>query len=102
MAYEHGQDIKWIGGFGTTDEIPNKSYFRNQLAVKEEWKEELDRVVTFRVIKPLPILLGPVGPQVDAKTNTYLSGGGSQIAMQINPKKRGDYLDVISVAPLKK
>ena len=102
MAYEPGQDIKWIGGFGTVDNIPDKSYVRNELAVKKEWKEDLDRVVTFKVTKPLPVLLGPVGPQVDAKTNTYLPGGGSQIAMQVNPKKRGDYLEVTSVTPLKK
>lgn len=102
MAYEPGQDLEWIGGFGTVDEIPNKSYVRNELAVKKDWKEDLDRVVTFEVTKPLPVLLGPVGPQIDEKTNSYLSGGGSQIAMQVNPKKRGDYLKVKSVTPLTK
>jgi len=101
MAYEPGQDIEWIGGFGTVDEISNKSYVRNELAVKEEWKEDLDRVVTFRVTKPLPVLLGPVGPQVDSGANSYLPGGGGQIAMQVNPKKRGDYVEVVSVTPLK-
>lgn len=97
----HTNLVKILNGFGTVDVIPNKSYVRNELAVKEEWKEDIDRVVTFKVTKPLPVLLGPVGPQVDKKTNTYLPGGGTQIAMQVNPKKRGDYLEVASVTPLK-
>ncbi|SMF14138.1 RHS repeat-associated core domain-containing protein [Alteromonadaceae bacterium Bs31] len=102
MAYEPGQELDIIGGFGTEDVIPDKAYVRNELAVKEAWKEDLDRVVRFRVIKPLPVLLGPVGPQVDKKANSYLPGGGSQIAMQVDPKTRGDYLEVVSITPLDK
>lgn len=101
MAYEPGQELAFIGGFGTTDSISNKSYVRNELAVKEEWKEDLDRVVRFKVTKPLPVLMGPVGPQVDTKQGKYLKGGGSQLAMQVPGRSREDYLEVIEVKDLK-
>lgn len=57
-------------------------------------------MVTYRV-KPgveLPVLEGPVGPQIDINANKYLTGGGTQIQMLID---RGvnimDYLEVVSV-----
>ncbi len=101
MAYGPGQELAFIGGFGTTDNITNKSYVRNELAVKEEWKEDLDRVVRFSVTKPLPVLMGPVGPQIDTKQGKYLKGGGSQIAMQVPGRSREDYVEVIEVKDLK-
>jgi hypothetical protein len=102
MAYEPGQNIEWIGGFGTEDEITSKSYVRNDLAVKVAWKSDLDRVVKFKVVKPLPAFIGPVGPQIDEKSGKYLKGGGSQIAMDVPGRKRSEYLDIVSVTELKK
>jgi len=58
--------------------------------------------VRFRVIKPLPVLLGPVGPQIDEEAGKYLKGGGTQIGLNVPPRNRGDYIEVINVTPLKK
>jgi hypothetical protein len=59
-----GQPATRPGGF-TFDDIPNASYVRNELAVKMEWKPDIDRVITYEVKKPLPVKIGAVGPQVD-------------------------------------
>ncbi|SEB05237.1 RHS repeat-associated core domain-containing protein, partial [Alkalimonas amylolytica] len=77
MAMSPGQPSDMPGAFGTFDDIPDVDYVRNKLAVKDEWKKEIDRVVTFEVTQPMPVLLGPVGPQVDNKK--YLPGGGTQL-----------------------
>ncbi|WP_188150485.1 RHS repeat-associated core domain-containing protein, partial [Teredinibacter waterburyi] len=71
------------GRFGTTDNIVNTQYGRQNLAIKEEWKPTLDNVVTYKVRKPFDVYEGPVGPQIDG--STYLKGGGSQITFK-DPK----------------
>src|SRR5690606_8130065 len=76
MALGPGQLPETPGGFGTMDSIADEAYARNQLAIKEAWKREIDRVATYRVTQPLPVLSGPVGPQIDG--SRYLPGGGSQ------------------------
>lgn len=79
MVLSSDQIILSPGGFGTFDDISNVSYVRNQLAVKDEWKPDVGKVTTYEVVKPINILEGPVGPQIDGKK--YLPGGGTQLQM---------------------
>ncbi|MBG0593688.1 hypothetical protein I4P02_10875 [Enterobacter hormaechei] len=101
MAVSPGQPATRPGGFATFDDIPNASYVRNELAVKMEWKPDIDRVITYEVMKPLPVKIGAVGPQVDKGANVYLPGGGSQVEMAVPPAERMNYLEVIDESLLK-
>ncbi|VAK69197.1 RhsB [Enterobacter hormaechei] len=101
MAVSPGQPATRPGGFATFDDIPNASYVRNELAVKMEWKPDIDRVITYEVKKPLPVKIGAVGPQVDKGANVYLPGGGSQVEMAVPPAERMNYLEVINESLLK-
>ncbi len=72
------------GQFGTPNEIPNSSFGRENLAIKEEWKGSLDRRVTYEVQRPFDIEYGPVGPQIEKMPDgsyKYYPGGGEQIRL---------------------
>ncbi|SMF14096.1 hypothetical protein SAMN02745866_00907 [Alteromonadaceae bacterium Bs31] len=67
-----------------SDKIDNSSYGRTKLAIKEEWKQTLDRNVQYEVLRPFEVEYGPVGPQInklDDGTFRYLPGGGTQIKL---------------------
>jgi hypothetical protein len=110
MIVNTGQE-NMPGRFGTEDLIPDASYGRQQLAIKETWKPTLDTVVTYRVRKPFDVYEGPVGPQVCK--GEYLPGGGSQINFKddhawqnARPNKYNSYtsdpyLEIVDVQPLK-
>ena len=100
MAVSPGQPATRPGGFATFDDITEVSYVRNELAVKQEWKPDIDRVITYEVTEPLPVKIGMVGPQVDKGTSTYLPGGGSQVEMAVPPAERMNYLKVIDEKPI--
>ncbi|MEA1673572.1 RHS repeat-associated core domain-containing protein [Nitrospirillum sp. BR 11163] len=100
MAMSPGQASTRPGAFGTYDDIPDVNYVRNDLAVKQAWKPDVDRVVTYEVTKPLPVKVGPVGPQIDEATSSYLPGGGSQLQMNVPPADRMDYLKVVGENPI--
>lgn len=93
MALSPSQPSNRPGGFGTSDAIPNTNYVRDQLAVKDAWKPEIDRVVRYEVTQDLPIRTGPVGPQIDG--STYLPGGGSQLELMVPARDRMNYLKVV-------
>jgi RHS repeat-associated protein len=95
MAMSPGQPSTRPGGFGTLDDIADVDYVRNELAVKQDWKPAVDRVVTYEVTQPLPVKEGPVGPQVDKTAVQYLKGGGSQVEMQVPPAERMKYLKIV-------
>ncbi|HFI0066043.1 TPA: hypothetical protein ACGORS_002310, partial [Streptococcus suis] len=100
MGPERIQPNDWPGGFGTdSGTISSKDYVYNVLAVKSDWKPELERVVQYRVKEgvELPVQVGPVGPQIDVQVDKYLPGGASQIQMLVEPANRMDYLDIVSV-----
>ena len=102
MAFgpSHLQPSTRPGGFASLDAIPNQGCVRNKLAVKDAWKPELDRVVSFELTEELRVKSGPVGPQVDKESGKYLSGGGSQVEMQVAPPERMKYLKIINEEPL--
>nr|WP_306815205.1 RHS repeat-associated core domain-containing protein [Limnobacter parvus] len=101
MAMSPGQPNNRPGGFATLDDIPDVEYVRNQLAVKADWKPQIDRVVQYEVTQPIPVKIGPVGPQIDSTARAYLPGGGNQIQFDVPPADRMKYLNVISETGVK-
>jgi len=89
------------GKFGTFDDIRSVKDVRSKLAVRSDWKPAVDRAVTYEVTKPLPVLIGPIGPQVDPGTCRLLTGRWSQFAMQVDPATRMQYLKVLAVRPIR-
>ena len=100
MALSPGQGTDRPGGFGTFDRIPDVRFVRFSLAVKTEWKPEIDRVVTYEIVTPLQADTGVVGPQIDVPANLYLPGGGSQFEMKVPASERAGHLRVIAVRPI--
>ena len=101
MALAPGQGTDRPGGFATFDRIPDVRFVRFSLAVKTEWKPQIDRVVTYEIVTPLPADTGVVGPQIDVPANLYLPGGGSQFEMKVPAAERAAHLRVIAVRPIK-
>ena len=97
MALAPGQSEKSPGGWGTFDYIADVDDVREFLAVTHSFKPAIDRVVTYEVTRLLPVLIGPVGPQVDTQTCEYFPGRWSQFNMLPPWNERIDYLKVIEV-----
>ena len=68
MAIGGAQTPDQPGSFGTFDRIASVADVREDLAVRSDWKPQVDRVVTYEVVRELPVLIGPIGPQVDPGT----------------------------------
>jgi hypothetical protein len=101
MAVSRGQAVDQPGGFGTFDNISDVADVRSSLAVKSEWKPDVDRVVVYEVTQPLRVRIGPVGPQVDARACQFLPGRWSQLEMLVRPPERMNYLRVIDVRSIR-
>ena len=101
MAMAPGQPSVRPGGFGSFDPIPDVRTVRQPLAVKVAWKPEVDRVVTYRVRRPLPIREGPVGPQIDLGARQVLPGGGHQLEMLVPGRSRMGYLEIVGESAIK-
>ncbi|MDR0299913.1 MAG: hypothetical protein LBI13_07560 [Streptococcaceae bacterium] len=104
MALSKGQPVNRPGNFATnSNTIENVDYVRNNLAVRSDWKPNIDRVVQYKVKEgmTLPVKEGPVGPQIDLTTNTYLKGGANQYQIAVDNKDIMKYLDVVSVRNIK-
>lgn len=100
MALDEAQPVTSPGNFATFDNIPNTDYVRNNLAVKSDWKSDCSKVVTYRVKEgvEIPVIEGPVGPQIDLSANKYLPGGGSQIQILLDRNaNKMDYFEVVSI-----
>ena len=101
MALAPGQGTDRPGGFGTFDRIPDVRFVRHNLAVKTAWKPEVDRVVTYEIVEPLPADTGVVGPQIDVPANLYLPGGASQFEMKVPASERARHLRAVAVRPIR-
>jgi hypothetical protein len=105
MAISKGQKPTNPGRFATTTgTIEDINYVRDNLAVKVEWKPDVDRVVTYKVKEgvSLPALQGPVGPQIDLTVNQYLKGGADQINILLDRGTNAmDYLEIVSIRNIK-
>jgi hypothetical protein len=88
------QGEMYLGGWATTDSIPNQSAARDALAIKAEYKPELPYI---EVKQPgLMIREGIAGPQGS------LNGGANQIELIVAPKDRGNFFNVVDIKPLSK
>ena len=95
MALSSTQPSTQPGGFGTFDFIDEVSDVREGLAVRQEWKPDIARVVTYEVVVPLPAKVGPVGAQVDPRNCTLLWGRLSQLEMTVPREDRMKYLRIV-------
>ena len=94
MAMAEGQPVELPGAFATKDHIPDGQFVRDKLAVRTDWKTSVDNVQEYEVIKDVDVFRGPVGPQIDPVTGTYLPGGASQVEFRFPPPPPGvKYLD---------
>ena len=100
MALGKGQPETSPGGFGTFDNIESVRDVRVHLAVEYAWKPEIDRVVAYEVIKPMPVKTGPIGPQADPHGCAWLPGRWSQLQMMVPAANRIEYLKVLAVRPI--
>ncbi len=98
MAIGGGQTPEQPGSFGTFDDIRSKEDVYEYLAVRREWKPDITAVVTYEVVKTLPVETGPVGPQVDGKACALLPGRWSQFKMMAGDRMA--YLRVVEVRRL--
>jgi hypothetical protein len=97
MALQAGQKTDAPGGWGTFDYIASVEDVREFLAVTHAFKSNPDRVVTYEVTQLLPVIIGPIGPQVDAQTCEYLPGRWSQFNMVPAWNEVNNYLKVVEV-----
>src|SRR5687768_16934353 len=100
MAMSSTQPDNRPGGFGTFDFIENVAEAREDLAVLQAWKPDIQRVTIYRVTQPLLVLVGPIGPQVDPGTCQLLEGRFSQFQMLVPAEDRMRYLAVVSSRPI--
>lgn len=57
---------------GTFEDIPNKSFARNQLAITEELKSDISFNRSYAVANKFNSFEGPIGPQIDQMTGRLL------------------------------
>jgi len=79
-----------FGGWATFDEVPNKSYARNQLAITAEMKPNIGYVVEVEITKPINAKIGIVGPQDAVK------GGGNQLHFFVTAADRSEVFRYIT------
>jgi len=101
MALAKGQSTDSPGNWGTFDRIWNVRDVRDHLAVRSDWKPDVDRVVTYEVVRPLPVRIGPIGPQVDPKLCRYLPGRWSQFQSLAEKGTFRRYLKVLEVRAIR-
>ncbi|HEU0097864.1 MAG TPA: hypothetical protein VFQ67_03730 [Allosphingosinicella sp.] len=101
MAIGGAQTPDQPGRFGTFDRIASVADVREDLAVRSDWKPAVDRVVTYEVVRELPVLIGPVGPQVDSALCALLPGRWSQFEARVEKGTLRSYLRVLEVRPIR-
>ena len=101
MALSLGQPDDHPGEFGTFDFIDDVAEVREDLAVLLAWKPDVQRVTTYRVTRVLPVMVGPIGPQVDPQACQLLEGRFSQFQMLVPAADRMTYLEVVSSRPIR-
>jgi hypothetical protein len=100
MALSSTQRDDQPGGFGTFDLVENAGEVRENLAVLQAWKPDVQRVTVYRITQPLLVLVGPIGPQVDPGTCQLLEGRFSQFQMLVPAEDRMKYLAIVSSRPI--
>ncbi len=100
MALGRLQSSAAPGGCGTFDHIDELSDVRHGLAIREEWKSDVARVVSYQVVKPLSARVGPVGPQLDPASCQLLMGRFSQIELIVPRHEIMSHLRIIEEQPI--
>ncbi len=95
MVLSSGQSPHKPGGFGTVDEITDTNYARDNLAITHEFKSDVSLVQEYKVVKPLTVNEGLVGPQIDKVTGEYRPGGGTQLELLVPRRERINYIKPI-------
>jgi hypothetical protein len=101
MAIGGDQTPDQPGSFGTFDRIGSVADVREDLAVRSDWKPKVDRVVTYEVVRGLPVRIGPIGPQVDPALCALLPGRWSQFQALVEKGSLRSYLKVIEVRAIR-
>ena len=101
MAIGGAQTPDQPGSFGTFDRIASVADVREDLAVRSDWKPKVDRVVTYEVVRELPVRVGPIGPQVDPGLCALLPGRWSQFQALVEKGTLRGYLKVLEVRPIR-
>jgi hypothetical protein len=107
MVFNYRQD--YPGRFAVKEDITTLSKARNNLALKTDWKPE---PVTVKNLSPkdstvLDAFYGPIGPQIDLKSNMFLPGDLTKTQYELlYPKgtseaQRLNFLEIISEHDLK-
>jgi hypothetical protein len=99
MALDSKNQVSDInpGAFGLKENIPDVNFVRNDLAVKYEWKSNIDIVALYEAIKPLDVNPGPIGPQIDLQLNRFLPGNSNltQYKLLVPKSDRMKYIKYI-------
>jgi hypothetical protein len=101
MAIGGAQTPDQPGSFGTFDRIASVADVREDLAVRSDWKPAVDRVVTYEVVRELPVRIGPVGPQVDSGLCALLPGRWSQFQALVEKGTLRGYLKVLKIRSIR-
>lgn len=101
MAIGGSQTPDQPGSFGTFDRIASVAEVREDLAVRRDWKPKVDRVVTYEVVRALPVRIGPIGPQVDPASCALLPGRWSQFQALVEKGTLRTYLKVLDVRAIR-
>ncbi|MEE3471491.1 MAG: DUF6531 domain-containing protein [Butyrivibrio hungatei] len=108
MVLDKNQKVTRPGGFGIKEDVPSVDFARKDMAIKDDWKKDCGKVAKFRVKKGVELYCpsGPIGPQVDTKTDTYLPGNTSLTQYDLfngmGTIDRNDYIEYVpgSMRPL--
>ncbi|PHV36009.1 hemagglutinin repeat-containing protein [Janthinobacterium sp. BJB304] len=94
---DQAQGLRPPGGYGTFEDIPNKSFARNQLAITEQFKPDISFKQRYEVTNQFNSFEGPIGPQIDQTTGRLLPGDKSilQLELDIKWNVRTNYLKPI-------
>ena len=101
MVLDKKQKVSQPGGFGIVNDVPNREFARNDMAIKLDWKDDCGKIATYRVKsgKELNVPSGPIGPQIDLKADKYLPGntGITQLDLfnGLGRINRTDYIEAV-------
>ncbi len=101
MAIDSSQSEDTPGNWGTFDDVRSVADVRENLAVRSDWKKGALRVVTYEVVRELPVTIGPIGPQVDAGLCALLPGRWSQFKVRVASGTLRSYLEVLEVREIR-
>ncbi|MDR0779985.1 MAG: hypothetical protein LBF16_04730 [Pseudomonadales bacterium] len=91
IAYDALSDgnMNFVGNWATFDDVPNQVFARNNLAITEGFKKNVDYVVELELTKPLNAQIGIVGAQ------SFAIGGSSQVNFLFEQRNGGEFFKLV-------